>query len=835
MQENATNFETYELKLERNDGEIVTVSIPYRSIGTTTRYEKKAWLEEPILPSYITCLDPDRQKVNGSEALTQMRQERGRAFQAACGIVADEYVAHLRMSDQVPEGHYWLDPQGLITVNEKWANENAKDADGDAGSLKSTVDKMMAVFKKWPLVHILPVLKRILVKPRDTWFDLTERPAPADNTVADEYALFSKCHAANDVGIKTNYFDGKELFEAVQKRESGAKFADAIAEFLEDNNRFRPIEGELKKFRNEDVAAFELPEEGIQPPADLRFVYMGKKEVSPEGLFGNDARNWKQFWDEAIELDCFNSYEFAPFKTALKVRDPEVRRKANQGTPNLTGRLIKIRALDVERLPHRLFPNGVVKLSLHRYINGNRYPVALEDNKRGKRRTYEFYVPPIVSVQNGQVIWQDGQEALEEAIGHIWPYVDDGSRWPKNHAAFTDYPQKTSMLISAITQFVGRYGIAALEGNDWVEVDGDENRVSASMALPIASRAFTIQYGSFVLDKMWSEWCTVRDWFEKNTKFSPSIAADKQPTELHRMHAVCHRGTDVPLWTAPHNNGKRATEIKKQVGNSLPLGHYDWENRAWRRCKSTVFVYSGEGPEGQIGTTGQLYCFPSGADQMDVENMFLERVYHTREDSSPFEELTPVEFVTLQGQLRKCWVGGPRTTLACGKIVMPCGVKNFSGVENEQLVASTGGERRDVDFALSVQEICAKGAQKTFFDRAVPAVVQWGDKTVKGYLATVQLYRTCSFGDNVTPRVKRTVTKRCGRFGYENALRKLGDWSDVHSFTSDGKRIKPIQDLEYVEALDRAIEQIADAFGEPYGYVPNFVPFANMYDDHDDF
>lgn len=771
------------------------IEIPFRPVGSQHTLVDQEWAVAPLKPVYVKLLE-DRRYERG---LKLMRQERDRAFQSALGTVSREFQTKLRVSNAVPVGCFALDEQGFCVINEEWgagefeADPRTLDSDGDACSLTFNASRSQAVFKKWPITGPIPVLT-LIPRPVDDWYDVDYEAlgnlGPKDFSVHERFA---KCHAVNDVGIKTNYFDGTELEKAALAVQAGVPYWEAIKVVLSDPERFRAIEGELKKARNEDVKPFELPLTGRQPVPVQRGAFMGKRENNEHAMALKDGSDWASLAHQYLALE---GLEFEDFSTEVRERAEKEPKQYDHGDPGLIERLERVGVLEFTEVEHfdpSLPP--IMRLRLFRTVDGERRPVALEDTKRRGVRAYTFWIPPICTFWQGKLVWMDARQAAELAVSHIHPFQKGGRFWPTAEKTLDTNPQKTSMLQAALTQFVGRYGLSAIVSDNFETV-----------CLGVAKRCFTMDHETIDPEAMWLNWRKLDEWFDQNSQFSPSVASDKGSIDQHRMYAVCHRGTDVPVWAPVDANGKRATEIKKQLANSIPLGFLNQDGQ-WERIVTSLFVYGGTGFKGEKATRTQLYAFPSGQAFQDIDGMFLESVSDELDEERGFTE--EAVFHTLTGETRRCWTGPERKTVRCGKLVTPFGMKNVIGTEPEQLRTVETGE--NVDFAICLDELVNKECAHIVLKNAVRATVVWKGREVHGWLAQVQFYRTGNPGENTVPAFKTTVTKRVSRLPYESALHQMGDFSAVQTFTRDGERVKP--DVQYVEVLDECIVQIAEMTG----------------------
>ena len=144
-----------------------TIEYPVRVAGSVVTVTSKGQETTEIISAYDTLLREE----NWKQGLRLMRQERHRSFVDAVGARFDVHSAPIRVSDDVEPGFYYLDPEGLIVINEQWALVRAIDSDGDVARLITTESKLGAILIKFPLTKSVPVMYRQMRVPVDHWYD----------------------------------------------------------------------------------------------------------------------------------------------------------------------------------------------------------------------------------------------------------------------------------------------------------------------------------------------------------------------------------------------------------------------------------------------------------------------------------------------------------------------------------------------------------------------------------------------------------------------------------------------------------------------------------------
>lgn len=814
-----------------------------RPVSQHTTQTKTGPVLTPTMPAWVTQA---RDFKNWQTALKLIIRDMISAFDDIQADRVRAYCAPLRVSDTVHEGFFWLDAQGCITVNEVWAKDRALDSDGDNAFLIYTEDRQAAYFVKYPLTQ--PVVKLYLQseKAADTWkdYDATlerwDRPVLTEEQIRDG---FLKSHRQAEIGIKTNKWDALALHQAKQARMS---YFQTCRHLLADPRRFYDLEGDLKASRaglgartftmHHDIeeVTWVVTDEGrwrlqLKPGtvdyAELKrlvttdWAQQSKWEETLKGLEFKQAGTRRGTVEEEPE-PTYNQRE----KDKIDPKNGKLLRKGR----NFTERLEHLGTIQWEELPHKdpsLPPAMILRVFHRKYRNAVGTPVALHDGRRGGSMHYQYYLPPVAIIRDSQVLWVSARDMLEGEIAGIKTDVE-GMKWPQSLGSIEAWPAKANQLQQALQKFVGKYGIPTIESNEF-----------RTMGEFVAVRTFTVMYGTIDPEEMWNLVQGLRRWFADHSNYAPGIlGGDKGSQHPWRKYMIADPRTLVPVISALGSeaqeslnrcSAKRVGEIRTQLAGSIPLGMI---SPNWQQRKAKVFIYGD-------GTRGQLYAFPSGQKLQDIPGVFLPQVNDRPDEDRGIN--TARKYMTLSGDQRVSYVSDARPTIGCGKLIHPSGMKNFCGVETEQLYAFIPGQGNvPVDFAISQYELmsaevvddegrvwkgkqCLEAMLEQGHGRDV--TVQWHGTSVRGKLVEIPLFRTTTASENTRPetRVRKIsgVAKHAVRAAMMESL-EYGDidtpnwlnWDNRSLAVVDEPRLKPRR-LEYLLALQAAAQVIGSNLG----------------------
>lgn len=755
------------------------------------------------------------------------------------------YCAPMRVSDKVRPGCFWIDEQGLVCVNELWGKGRALDSDGDVLWLVYDRTGRKAVFVKFPTTKTLPILVRQWDKAPDTWGDYNEGLEDwnvGQLTEAQIKSAFWKAHSTNNLGPITNYHDAKALR---QSKAAGATYFETISNLLADPQRFLDIEGDVKSTRaglnvggKEENLVTSYSNQRIRwGLADTcRWRVQGKPGTVDQRVLDRLIR---VDWEKELALeDCLGGLSFKIVKSGGSSDTPPqpTYPSIDSRGRNLRQRLEDLSILRWTEVPHHdptLPAVLILEVFYHRYNCAQKgRPVGFQDGRRGSSMYYQFFLPPVCSIKDGRVLWTDARELLDQELLEMdcrwngqWIAGEQGREWqdfmwPQKLISLATLSGKSQQLQGILQKFLGKYGvptIASYQYRTWAQY--------------IACRQVIVNYGTSDIQKMWELVQFVRkdfrdrylgrykavkkfvdryddygfqsfgdtraDWYRRRLTEIPEytvgiMGADKDSTEVYRRYGLADPQTLVPIWANPRSSAKRAGEIRSQLTTSVPMG---WNNLQVftedgrsqllqpRLVTAQLFIYGDDGDPNLVTTRGQLTAFPSGQQKQFVGSVFLPSIWHDPEDCD--EPLEENHYWTLTGAEKVCYTTGARETIGCGKLITPDGMKNYCGVEMEQL-STLEGEL--VDFAISQYELMSvetdplgetpmgpwkgKGCLETMLEEGNSrvATVLWGGRRVVGRLVDVQLHRTTTASENIRPETRPRRTSGVAKHAIRAAL-----------------------------------------------------------------
>lgn len=852
MDKNHPNLQIIEL----TDARGRTHEIAVRPVSYHTSYTLQGAVELPSLPAWAV----QAEFKNWETAVDLIIRDMIAEFRSVQGDRIRAYCAPLRVSDQVLPGFFWLDDQGLITVNECWAKDRALDSDGDQAFIIWTKDRRAAYFVKYPLTQEVPLLYLQTEKAGDTWEDYQESlevwkapktvsPAKASeetfglrvtnlNEVLTEQEIrdgFLKAHAASEIGKKTNAWDARELQEGYQAR---MNYIQRCKHLLKNPGRFYELEGILKASRG-GLGAKAV---ATNAPAKNQWIVDDSCRWRLQGKPGTTDRSTLY---RLLTIDWNKQSRLEETLDGLSFTRLSAKRSTNQTTGaaevppprfnqiergpkkrNFTQRLEDLQVVVWEDLPHKdpaLPPAQILRVYYRKSFSFDPHPVALHDERREGGMHQEWLLPPVCVIKDDQPIWVTARDMLEDEIAGIRTVTKQGDLWPQTHGAIEEKPAKAAQLQQALQRFVGKYGIPSIESNEF-----------QTMGRYVAQRAMTVVYGTNIPEKMWDRCQCLRRWFTANSQYTCGILGGiKGSDRPYRRYLIADPQTLVPaiITDCPPLNrcsAKRVGEIHSQLAQSVMLGNV---SPTFKGKKVRLFIYGD-------GTRGQLYAFPSGQRAQSIPGVFLPQV-----NDRPNEDhgvTVARNYRTLSGEERVAFTSEARPTIGTGKLITVHGMKNFCGVESNQLYALVPGKGNvAVDFAISQYELMTgevvddegriwKGKQclEAMLEQgsAVKATVLWNGRRVAGRLVEIHMFRTTTASENTRPetrvRCATGIAKHCIRAALLNELQTYGqlntnDWVnwDNRTITMAGHpRLKP-RDLRHLHMLQYAGQVIGSHVG----------------------
>lgn len=827
--ENNANLQTIELTDNMNRTHVVNI----RPVSYHTSYTPSGAVELPSLPAWAVQAEFGNWEIAVDLLVRDMISE----FSSVQGDRIRAYCAPLRVSDRVLPGFFWLDEQGLITVNECWAKDRALDSDGDQAFIIWTRSRNAAYFVKYPLTQEVPLLYLQSEKPADTWKDYDESlevwDAPKPKTEQEIRQGFLTVHSAPEIGKKTNAWDARELREAYQAR---MKYVQACKHLLKNPGRFYELEGILKANRSglgAKTAVYETVDSGKNQwiiDDSSRWRLQGKPGTTdPLILRSLLGTNWSLQSKYEETLKGLSFLRLSTRRSASVPQEPVVPRynQTDRKKRNFTARLEALGVLVWEDLPHTdpaLPPAQILRVYYRKSFKFDPHPVALHDERREGGMHHQWILPPVCVVKDGQPLWLKARDMLEDEIAGIRTRTKKGDLWPQTHGAIEAWPAKAAQLQQALQKFVGKYGIPSIDSHDF-----------RTMGRYIGCRAVTVVYGTNIPEKMWELVQPLRRWFADNSQYQLGIMGGiKGSDKPYRRYLIADPQTLVPVVAGANNtahqrcSAKRVGEIHSQLAQSIPLG---WTAPEFKPRKVRLFIYGD-------GTRGQLYAFPSGQRAQSIPGVFLPQV-NDRPDEDRGVTVAR-SYRTLSGEERVAFTSEARPTIGCGKLITVHGMKNYCGVETEQLYALVPGRGNvPVDFAISQFELMSgsivddegrewkgKACLEAMLEQgsAVKASVLWNGRRVSGRLVEIQMMRTTTASENTRPETRvRCVTgvaKHCVRAALMDGVTNYGhpdteDWLnwDDRAIALDGEpRLKP-RDLSYLLELQYAGQVIGSRIG----------------------
>lgn len=384
--------------------------------------------------------------------------------------------------------------------------------------------------------------------------------------------------------------------------------------------------------------------------------------------------------------------------------------------------------------------------------------------------------------------------------------------WPKNMYKFQDpkYGVKLAIVQKGILEMVGKYGYAIPA--ERVNGELTYNKFNFSFV----KQSVTVDYGQ---ESTPEEMLKVAKSIQKQYPNTPiCFMGSKDDDRRVRRYALANE-VGGAIWSKPTSHPARTGKQLSQLA------------RAVKECTMTVAIVASE-------TISQAYVTPSGVEKQRVERVFMPRTYGTLAEfeemiqhhadalqnaQEHFKNLQEIEgldstfkgqaklakaaqrveekmltlaeldamkvghvYKTWSGQLRKCWIGGPRATISVGKIVDTEGNKLFLAEHGSQVYADWyqgKPEMKDIDLLLPYTELCAKGNLESFLSECTEEIIHIDGQPIKAMVGTFTFYRTGSGSENVTDRFRTAKYTGCDSLAVLAGFNRAGievDWKEEY-------------------------------------------------------
>lgn len=765
------------------------VPVPYLDFGT-----KPAWV------NFLTRDEPDveRAKALILNEIQRVIQEEVFAFRGRV------YEAPLAVSATVQPGHFVIDSEGNICVNEKEAEHYGNDSDGDRATLYLCDRTDRGALIKFPLTRKVPILKRQQwVNPKLDYSDI-DISALADEPVKMTRArfeeLWDKTHSDANVGINTIAADGIEISRINNQGIVGAQAREYLGS---TDTRHYLIENGMKAARGHELNLKIGRIENIMiESADRQFLH--QRAPALEGLSFMGPKELKSAQ--------FRFFNLMGFRTT-KVRDPfsplpvPVKKKIPYNK-FLFNKLVKLGMLRVQPLDHKdPFLGGCMYCTVHDQY-GN--PVGLKSTKRGQTEVnYGFVVIPQVEIdiffedtdknefEIGEVYWDgttyrslyDGtqvfrqesvvtvksaEEVLVEALATV--YLEDRS-YGNSWSDITTHARTTSKIQRELEQTAGRCGFFVFE------FDGKLNAQTVEMA----KRCFQINYGTLDKNLMRLGRDLVLAKFLANSEYVPNLlGGDKGKWRSYGTYTL-GVGKDMrPTW-APHNcSPYRPAHAKKQLANSYPLPE-----------QALVVIPGG-------GTETQMYATPEGLELQKLPNgVFMPQIV-----SPEVEEAREHVHVNIMGEKIHVHLVDPKFTADTGKLVSKFGTKNQLAPCDPVWVLDEEGKEVPAHYIMSQVEFQNKDCFNAVIDKCLVSFqdVEIEGKSVQCAVVRMQFYRTLSQSENMAPGYRTQKFCRLSGLMVASAIERLGNYE--HTDLDPDLGLPEYKSDGYLESLQRAFREL---------------------------
>jgi len=729
-------------------------------------------------------------------------------FPKLIDMLEDQYFKTLRMVTGIPvKGHYgpvftsadiapeyyFTTPEGGTVVNEDLMTSRAVDSDGDhalRSNLKDANGKYFkhreAMFIKFPFTKKVPVLKELPGKYPYTTFT----PVPEDKEIvitdmSEKYNLDALVEKAKDVlamplvGPTDNYFDYKEAM-AVKDLDS---YHMKVQHLFEDEDRFLAMEGDMKKVRGGKMEKVEIPRRrsiGTLPTCWILGMARGKSySLLPE------------IKDAIYMMRYLEGMEFETVESALSRRDDEVfpipkKLEINSKGHGIVQRLIDLKLLTIEKIPHAVPGLFVSVIRLYTPSKDYRtlHPVAVTETKRDTSvMTYCIVVSPIVVNYDNQVKIVPIEYALEAHLNSVMTFMPlSGGHWPSRLDHIHQNPVKSAMLEKALREFLSKYGYFLYH-----------NKTMKTMALAVAKNKIAVHFQT----KNPHEKAAFMK--ELNIKLKATKLAivpcggNKKGTERANF-SICDPVTFSPLYAGKYADPKRSCQIASQLANAVPLP------------RKACLVITGR-PEDGKGTGGQMFMTSEGAELSKLSNVFLNSLVYQKDENH--QQRTT--FRNFAGEEFEGWLGDPQATSEIPKILSPIGLKNMAMRIYNKIQVQHNGFWFEPDFLLSLKEIEDKDAWNSLVEHGVErSFMNNNGEIIPCFIVFINLYRSTNASECVKPGKKTRVVS-----GMEaHAIKEV-----LLNHNLEIPESEP--DMEYLEAIRKAVAQIRDICNLPLPNVPD--------------
>lgn len=799
------------------------IQVPYVSTVNVTVLTNEGEKVRGIPPQYITNLKTflERESYPAlNNAILSMKKEALLSLVRSFAFRATGWEAPTAISAGVPIDHVWIDKRsGRIVLNEWQATQRYIDADGDRATLLFNEDKSMAVLVKFPITSQPMILTVMQEEPVEKFHSLTMRTAKklmADNPVVQLTdnpelleEMFAKKHVDVPVGLRTNAWNCFDLWSS------------RTMNWIEKNefifNSF--IDQETGKTQRaldiEDAGMKSARKQGKQ--LEEAWVIDHMKKLGASKALKNEYA-WALTSCSSIgdmkmrQLDWFDSADLDAIMTNVANLKLEFRNVEGADLSesvdtfkdgSLLQRLKNLNLVNWEELPHvdkDMPPAILFWLSLP-----NGQPVALTDVKREGRDeglTYMYVLAPVYDNVNlydeaGNVVlgarkeWVHPIDHLQKMLctfdNTIRPYHNGpvSHYFPADLADWTNTKRsiKVAMLYKFLSDYCGRYGDPAPATRTKAGI------VPSAMARSIIRRTVVIDYGR---NMNHVEMYRVAMEASKTCNFC--MVGSKSTNRRIRKYMLANSKGGTILDPEGITNPYRGACSRAQL------------QRALQPCKMVVAIVKSD-------TQNQVFITPTGVEKQHTDLAFLPQVFNTEEEYNIYlsnhkldKESCPaeiVDYVTWQGEKRRCWTIGARNTIRVGKLIDEIGNK-FMPRQIQQAYYKEPGlkDTIEVDLVFPVNELLDKDAHLAYFKNAKERELFLPDgTTIKALIVERTLYRTGSASENIPPRWRKCSFKGIDSFPIRwrlSAIKHLEERTWDSSFAKD---------------LQRAIRQILQKAG----------------------
>lgn len=730
-------------------------------------------------PDYIRAY----QRGNWAEGDRLALAEALREARRQMGFESLTWYGNLNVSNAVPEGEMWLNPDGIV-MNEREADERAADADGDKIQAHLPLDADMSILEeddgiasKFPITKQPPRLRVKFGRPRENFHEKSALVALRRTLMREENkaeydldSLFVETHKKVQVGLITNKWGVKEAERVADALAAGQSLDEALELLKADPQLFLDIEKPMKdrsKGMGHLASNLEILEYNREYVPEHAWAYNGRGSIAkrklseleflmscdPKVLF-DDVANMRLRFQPGPQGGAKPKYQYS------EEYYPE-----DEGVIDRCFQMGRIFVEEIERgeaWEREGLPNAVaIWLTLP---NGE--AVAFTDYRRtgthrGGQVGYLWIAYPEVRPQrDGSVHVISPLDSLSEWVANhfdsaiVNPETGQVSSYfpqlPKTKSKnwedpFLRYGNKARALQACIAQWLEKHG--DLVPAEWS--DEDQTFYASSACDTIASMTVLVDYGSY------SNTVPEMLWLQKRAQLAVgrlAHAGGKGDDQRYRKY-VFSRENGTPLYADPRSNPKRSANQRSQLLRSA------------KKVTMRVAVVAMDTETGVLIT-------PSGIRKQELGNgAFLPKLVPEEE-----EGFIPRSFPTWALSHRILWVGDAKKTAQIGKLLDTEGMK-FVPMRYSQAAmlrdenATGSGE---IDLIIPIQEIAKKGCLRVYMEKAELATIVVDGKEVPAYVLEWNFLRSGAASENDPARVRKALFTGLDGQAIGHACKKAG-------------------------------------------------------------